>query len=53
MGVTDLNNPQEVAFIVYDADRNIKVVRDKNRIVLNKLAHVMEDMSSVIINKVG
>lgn len=53
MGVTDLNNPQEAAFIVYDADRNITLVRNKDRIVLNKLTHVMEDMSSVIINKVG
>ena len=53
LGVTYLQSPQEVGFIVHDKDRNITVVRDKNRVSLSKQSHVMEDMSLVNVNKVG
>lgn len=53
LGVTYLENPQEVGFIIHDADRNISIVRSKNRVALNKQTHLMEDMSRVTINRVG
>lgn len=53
LGVTYLENPQEVGFIVHDADRKISIVRSKNRVALNKQTHLMEDMSRVTISRVG
>ena len=53
LGVTYIENPQEVGFIIHDADRNISMVRSKNRVALNKQTHIMEDMSRVTINRVG
>tara|TARA_Y100000114_G_scaffold22257_2_gene18015 strand:+ start:7676 stop:14506 length:6831 start_codon:yes stop_codon:yes gene_type:complete len=53
LGVKYLSSPQEAGFVVYDADRNISVVRSQDIVALTKQAHIMEDMSLVTINKVG
>ncbi len=52
-GVVYQKNPQEVGFLVHDAERNIYVSRSMNRASLNKQTHIMEDLSLVSINKVG
>ena len=51
--VTFVSYPVGVAFLAYDKDRNPTIIRSKNVVSLENNFHIMEDLTKVIINRVG
>jgi hypothetical protein len=52
-GATYVTFPQEAAFIVHDETRVIRIERSRDRVLLDKRWHVMEDVSRVNITRIA